>query len=595
MITNAGKRIALTILLIIVQTTAFAPVVSPGAILSVDRLDDVGSATACTSAPNDCSLRGAVIHGNTLPGTDTVLVPSGVFTLTVPGTNEDNSATGDLDVKESLVIRGAGLNNTVINGSSIDRVLDILTGTATVTITAVSITGGSVVGNTGFKEGGGVRVNTFGHLVVTDSTVMSNTAGSGSGGGLYNAGALEVVASRILGNTARDGGGIYNETRQLEYQNWLTATASIVSQNEAQDLGGGIYNMGRVIARDLEISGNAAKGTGGGGIYNSSSATIAATAIISNSAPSTSGYGGGGILNRGGYLTLVNSTVSGNSAGTVGGGITHRDGGRTNLNNVTIAFNTGTGFYHGAPYNAHLNNSILAGNVPTDCHGWLTSPSYILVQIATECILDGGSGNVTGVDPWLTPLQYRSPVAFHLPMAGSLTIDHGSPSQPGMDTSACEPVDQRGVPRPQGAVCDIGAVELEQADLELGLDDGPDPVQVQGQLALTSTVTNVGALTTTQVTLASTLPVGITPGEYITSQGSCGLSGSLLLCDLETVYPGGVATMTLVLTPTVPGAISTTTEVAGQALELDLIDNSATNTTVVTPFLLTLPLVVRSR
>jgi hypothetical protein len=40
----------------------------------------------------------------------------------------------------------------------------------------------------------------------------------------------------------------------------------------------------------------------------------------------------------------------------------------------------------------------------------------------------------------------------HLPLPGSKAIDTG-------DNSACPPTDQRGVTRPQGPRCDIGAVE----------------------------------------------------------------------------------------------------------------------------------------
>src|SRR5215213_6013640 len=32
--------------------------------LTVDRTDDTAAATACTAAPNDCSLRGAIIAAN---------------------------------------------------------------------------------------------------------------------------------------------------------------------------------------------------------------------------------------------------------------------------------------------------------------------------------------------------------------------------------------------------------------------------------------------------------------------------------------------------------------------------------------------------
>src|SRR5262249_36027448 len=46
-----------------------------------------------------------------------------------------------------------------------------------------------------------------------------------------------------------------------------------------------------------------------------------------------------------------------------------------------------------------------------------------------------------------------------LPIAGSPAIDAANPGVPGSGAPACEGTDQRGVPRPQGARCDIGAVE----------------------------------------------------------------------------------------------------------------------------------------
>ncbi|WP_430284641.1 choice-of-anchor Q domain-containing protein, partial [Salmonella enterica] len=42
----------------------------------------------------------------------------------------------------------------------------------------------------------------------------------------------------------------------------------------------------------------------------------------------------------------------------------------------------------------------------------------------------------------------------HLPQDGSPAIDAGN--------LICEALDQRGLPRPSGAACDIGAVEVQQ-------------------------------------------------------------------------------------------------------------------------------------
>ena len=54
----------------------------------------------------------------------------------------------------------------------------------------------------------------------------------------------------------------------------------------------------------------------------------------------------------------------------------------------------------------------------------------------------------------------RAPPATHALQSGSPAIDAGNPATPGSGGNACEPTDQRGVARPQGAACDIGAFEL---------------------------------------------------------------------------------------------------------------------------------------
>src|SRR5262245_26357100 len=78
------------------------------ATFTVDRTDDTVGATTCDdSAPNDCSLRGAVIKANTTPGPDTIILPAGTYTLTIAGAAENGAASGDLDITSDLTINGA--------------------------------------------------------------------------------------------------------------------------------------------------------------------------------------------------------------------------------------------------------------------------------------------------------------------------------------------------------------------------------------------------------------------------------------------------------------------------------------------------------
>ena len=50
--------------------------------LTVDRLDDSAAASTCSaSAPNDCSLRGAILAANAVSGGTTIQVPAGTWTF----------------------------------------------------------------------------------------------------------------------------------------------------------------------------------------------------------------------------------------------------------------------------------------------------------------------------------------------------------------------------------------------------------------------------------------------------------------------------------------------------------------------------------
>src|SRR5688572_20882931 len=92
-----------------------------GATFTVDRTDDTAAAIACTAAENDCSLRGAIIAANNLPGEDVVVLAATTYSLSIPGADEDASLTGDLDVTDSLRLVGFDSGATIIDGENIDR------------------------------------------------------------------------------------------------------------------------------------------------------------------------------------------------------------------------------------------------------------------------------------------------------------------------------------------------------------------------------------------------------------------------------------------------------------------------------------------
>jgi CSLREA domain-containing protein len=243
-----------------------------------------------------------------------------------------------------------------------------------------------------------------------------NTVGFGGGGIYQNNGILTITNSAFSGNSAWVGGGIYNNIGTL------TVTNSTVSGNNSANGAGGIYNNGTLDITNSTFSGNSATGgSAGGGI-----AIVSGTLTITNSTFSgNSADSGGGIYTNGGITTITNSTVSGNSAATGGGGI-YQSLGTVTLRNTIVA------------------NSTAGG----DCSGTVTDGGNNIVE-------DNTCGFTGGADPNLGALT-GSPAYFPL-LSGSPAIDTGDDA-----VCAAAPVSntsQNGIPRPQGAHCDIGSYE----------------------------------------------------------------------------------------------------------------------------------------
>lgn len=164
-----------------------------------DRADLPDAAPAdgrCRTASGTCTLRAAVQEASAGGEPSEVRVPEGRFVLTVPGTDEDASATGDLDVATSVTIRGAG-RGTVVT-SEVDRVLHVVPG-GSGTVERLTIRGASVD-----ASGGGVYND--GDLTLTEVVVADNHA-VGDGGGIFSgAGLLRLVRTTVAGNTALNSG-----------------------------------------------------------------------------------------------------------------------------------------------------------------------------------------------------------------------------------------------------------------------------------------------------------------------------------------------------------------------------------------------------
>jgi hypothetical protein len=399
--------------------------------------------------------------------TTIVLAENGEYVLTT----ENNPDNGLPVIVGSVTIEGHGatVRRSDAANTPAFRIFQVDSG-GHLTLQHLTVSNGRVDGSSPTSNGGGIY--TSGTLELTDSTVSGNSAEryeddfhNGNGGGIYNRedGALTLTNSTVSGNTALLlGGGIYNEDGDL------TLTSSTVSGNSANLHGGGIYNRdGTVTVTGSTVSGNRA--WDGGGIYNWQSTVTVTNSTVSGN---TSSGGGGGIYIDDGDLTLTSSTVSGNSASGNGGGIFNWDGDLT-LTSSTVSGNSvlsGLGFGGGGIYNhagsVTLTGSLVAENTAqtqgNDFHGAVTNTS-------THNLIGDGDGmtgltdtsnqagtNAEPIDPRLGPLQNNGG-----PTETMALLD-GSPALNVIPGTACSVTsDQRGIDRPQGDKCDIGAFELE--------------------------------------------------------------------------------------------------------------------------------------
>jgi CSLREA domain-containing protein len=195
--------------------------------------------------------------------------------------------------------------------------------------------------------------------------------------------------------------------------------------------------------------------------------------------------GDGGAVANYAALVVRNSTISGNNATRDGGGL-YTIGETTNsLRSVTIsgnaadAFGTNTGNGGGiaavGAASVNATNTILAGNfdnsppagsrAPDCATGPNFFPRYTLIGDPSPvfCLVGFNPGtNLTG-DPKLGPLgDNGGPTPTRVPNADSPAIDAAGKVAP----DVCPGLDQRGVSRPKGAGCDIGAVERDPQGLD---------------------------------------------------------------------------------------------------------------------------------
>ena len=192
----------------------------------------------------------------------------------------------------------------------------------------------NITGNKASKDGAGIYV--WGTLKMTGGTISNNEA-KDNGGGIYveNTGTLDLDGVTISGNTSKNGGGglkIFlksdgaiknciisgNKSKESDgagllldaKEKTLTITDTTISDNTADDEGGGIFvEEGRIVMNGGAITNNTANGDGGGAYNESGTIQFKEVVISENYAVER----GGAVFNRG-IANLTDCIFSSNKA-----------------------------------------------------------------------------------------------------------------------------------------------------------------------------------------------------------------------------------------------------------------------------------------
>jgi hypothetical protein len=504
------------------------------------------------------SLRAAVAEAAV---NETIVLPSGQITLT----------SGPIAFEKNLTIVGVGPGGSIVSGNEASRVFTI-TGTPRVSLEGLTVTHGKATTGAGIlasgeitlenvavtaNHAGGSGVAGFGGgldlgpgtYTLSDTVVSENTAGGGTGGAGFGGGieysptaekqslTLSLVRSRVTGNRAGVGdagfgGGLDASSGQDNGAISISLSNSSLAGNVA---GGSGPESG--FGGGLDLS--------SGGKNNVLALTIDRSAVTSNTAgggaAKSSGFGGGITYSSGGEgvtqtLTVTNTTIANNTAGGGGaeangfGGGLEFGGGTGTLSHLTVAGNSagggggtsfGAGLDLGPLGTGGIDNSIVAANSGGNCAGAVVSRGHNLDD-GTSCGFSG-TGDKSGADAKLGPLgEHGGPTPTRMPLAGSPAIDAG-------DAATCPSSDQRGVARPQGGGCDIGAVEVQRP----GVTTSSVTSQTSDAASVGGTVNPNFSATTYHVDFGTTTAYGSATAETSVGEGSAAQSVTAALSKLQ--------------------------------------------------------------
>lgn len=385
-----------------------------------------------------CSLIEAIINANddaaTHPdcaagsGADTIVLPKKKPHVLTSSYVDFYGPTGLPVIQSDITIEGNGATITRSKRAEAFRIFAVDAAIlGDLTLNNLTISAGSTS-----DEGGGILARGF--LTLNNSVVSGNTASAGGGISGVLAG-VGITNSAIIGNIAVSsgyaalGGGILGRLAPIEVINSTISGNKAIGGDSTGAIGGGITIFSTLNIENSTISGNSAIAGSGAGASGGGVNVIEEQSFIAF-----------GIRNS----TITGNTASGGSGGSGrGGGIStgQAEGPRGLLRNTIVSGNAADVGPEIAGIFGSTGYDLFGNNGDAGVYGFTPASSDIVPNVALKQILG--------------PLKNNGgPTATHALVPGSPAIDAVPVNED------CPATDQRGITRPQGAACDIGAFEF---------------------------------------------------------------------------------------------------------------------------------------
>jgi hypothetical protein len=402
-----------------------------GAAVAAPVLVGLAVAQTASAAPITCSVPGLIAAINAANGAAsgaTVTLAAGCVYTLATANNPTDGGTGLPVITGKVTVQGNGA--TIARSGTATAAFRIFDVASAGRLTLRSLTLRKGLADNG-TEGGGA-IFSRGALSVTSGKFTGNSAPATtgtSGGAINSSGPLTVTLSTFSGNSGQEGGGIFNQS--------LTATATVTKST---------------------FTGNTGTIYGGGALVSADGTTIVAADTFAGN--STGPTGGGGAIDNDATVGISDSTFSGNTGGTNGGGAVQ------NFGTATITYSTLSG--NSSPYGADIHNSttktlsvsssIVAGGVGgSNCSGTpaITDGGYN-IDSGTSCGFSAASHSMNSTNPQLGALASNGGPTQTMALPATSPAFGAIPRTVKGCTGS---TDQRGIPRPQGTGCDVGAYE----------------------------------------------------------------------------------------------------------------------------------------